>query len=147
MVNTFFSLPNNYQATWLIGFRFNPDNPEPKLFTLMFSGNEDIPLSDDGYIIFFENITSVSEALELIPSNQRGSLTIPKEIELVVDIALILYLTCYEETDDNATIINGLNIIFDLVKSTGIDFPKGYKQSLYKFADHLTFSREVVLKG
>lgn len=137
-------LPDNYESTWLIGFRLDPDREEPKLFTLIFSGDRDFPLAIDGYIIFFNNLDLIPNALELVNYEQRKVVKTPNEIDLVVDIAVMLYLICEEDIDDSATIVNGLNIIFDLVKATNLPFPSKYKQNLYKLADHTTFSKDLL---
>lgn len=137
-------LPDNYESTWLIGFRLDPDREEPKLFTLIFSGDKDIPLAIENYIIFFSDINLIPNALKLVNSEERKIIQRPHKLDLIVDLAEILYLICNEDVDDSATIINGLNIIFDLVTATNLLFPSNYKQNLYKLADHLTFSKELL---
>lgn len=137
-------LPDNYESTWLIGFRLDPDLENAKLFTLMFVGDRDFPLAIDGYIIFFNNLDLIPKALELVNYEQRKVIETPYEIDLVVDLAEMLYLICSGDIDDSATIINGLNIIFDLVKATNLPFPSKYKQNLYKLADHTTFSKDLL---
>ncbi|QUY46219.1 hypothetical protein [Acaryochloris marina] len=134
-------LPRNCESIWLIGFRFDPDIAKPDFLTLIFSGDEDLPLTLNNYILFFRDIKLIE--IEADPSSEIQNLQLPQEINLVVDIAEISYILFNEDIDESIAILDSLNIIFDLVKATGISFKPIDKKNLYALADHLTFSKDL----
>lgn len=127
----------------LIGFRVDPDRDHPDVYTLFVIGDKDEPLMSGGYILFFSNPELVDKALKLSDNNNTKQLgPPPQDVDLICDAAKSLYLIECEDIDQSATIINFLNILFDLVKATQLAIPEDYKRVLYGFADHLTFDVE-----
>lgn len=131
----------------LIGFRVNPDCEEPELYILMICGDKDYPVMLEDYIIFFARPILGIKAMQLSSNIDLQKILLKTmndvaDVDLVVDIAEVLYLISHENVDNKATIINCLNTLFDLVLCTGIPMPSNYKEVLYNFADHLTFNQE-----
>lgn len=131
----------------LIGFRVNPDCEEPELYILMICADKDYPLMVEGDIIFFTKPTLGLKAVQLSSNVDLQKIILKTmndvdDVDFVVDIAEVLYLISDKNIDDQATIINCLNTLFDLVLCTGIPMPSNYKKLLYNFADHLTFHQE-----
>ena len=137
-----FTSPVNKEELWLFGFRIDPDRESPDVYTLILHGDKDRPLVADGQIVFFSRLELASSALNLggIDIEQLGS--VPKDVDLLCDLAKTLYLINSENIDPSATILNCLNTVFDLVRATGLSVPIQYKRVLYALADHLTFNRE-----
>ena len=136
-----FSIPSDYDDIWLIGLRIDPDKETSDFFTLIFSGDSDIPLTIDNYIVFFNEIDFLSATIEkMFPE-------IHKKIDIsevyIVDIAQIFYLINLEAIDNSNTILDGLNIIIDLVKASRLTMPDRYKKILFMVADYFTFNKEV----
>ncbi|MDM8530552.1 hypothetical protein QUF63_05220 [Anaerolineales bacterium HSG25] len=128
------------EQVWLVGFSINPDAKEPELYTLIFPGEVDEPLSEDGYLLFFSDPNSASRFLDA--SGQNNSRQLTGEVDAVYDIALLLHLLANKDTDTTATIVDGLNILFDLVKVSKLSIPPEYKRALHALADHVTFHQE-----
>lgn len=136
-----FLIPPNYDEIWVTGFRIDPDQENYDFLTVIFSGDIDQPLTIDGYIAFFNKIDVLRETLKLAAPEVLQNLDI-SEIE-IVDIATTLYLLNKGEIDDSVVIIESLNIIIDLAKTTKLPMPSEYKHILYQAADHFTFSKEI----
>jgi len=132
------------ESLWLIGFLLDSDTASPDFYTLMFPGETDEPLQNKSYLIFFSDPQLASHALTFAENDYNPAIhLLPIEIDLVCDAAQMLYLLNHAEIDNEATIINCLNIMFDLVRATTLPMPPEYKQLLYALADHLTFEREL----
>jgi|JFJP01.1.fsa_nt_gi hypothetical protein len=129
---------------WLIGFSLDPDTASPDFYTLIFPGDRDEPLQNEGYLIFFSDPKLASHALTFAQNDYNPTIhLLPNEIDAVYDVAQTLYLLNQAEIDNEAAIVNCLNIMFDLVRATTLPMPPEYKRLLYALADHLTFEREL----
>jgi hypothetical protein len=136
-------IPHNDVEFYLIGFRLNPDNESPELYTLIISEDDDYkPLLASGCILFFSKPELAADALKSSQQKNTKIYNVPKNIELVVDVAETLYLLESEDIDLTATILNCLNTLDDLIKAIKLTVPEHYKNILYKLADHLTFNQE-----
>lgn len=127
----------------LIGFRLNKKSEMPEIYTLITYGDEDIPLHSDDELIFFSSVDNLPVAFNMYSEEIRRIAVQPTEISLVLDISLMFHLLRGEGQDKEATIINCLNIIFDLLKYSESELPDDYKQILYALADHLTFDSDI----
>jgi hypothetical protein len=134
--------PADEEILLLVGFRLDPDREDPEVYTLILEDEKDRPLVANDQILFFNKPELAPGALELSDPDFKRHGPPPKEVDLVCDVAECLYLITSENADPSATIINALNIIFDLVQATKLPMPAEYKRALYTFADHLTFHRE-----
>ena len=135
------------EAVALIGFRLDPQNESPDLYTLLIYGGEhDFPFVVNEQIIFFRNPQLSVKVASLLPSNMPSELRdkgiTPTVPELICDIAKSLHIIESENKDDSSIILNCINIFTDLVPATGISMPAMYKDILNRFAGHLTFNRE-----
>lgn len=128
-------------AVWLIGFRLNPDSDDADIYTAILHGEIDKPLMIDDQIIFSKQLETLAHVIDSVP-NVNQSISPLHKVDLICDVAEALYLITAEDIDTSATIINFLNILFDLVRATKLSMPANYKNILYSFADHLTFSQE-----
>ncbi len=136
-------MENTSEELWLIGFLIDPDSESPDLYTLFFPGEVDEPLVVEDYIVFFVKPETAAKALKISDKNETLINSLPKEVDLICEVAGSLYIINYQDIDPDATIVNFLNILLDLIKATGLPMPEDYRRILYTFADHLTFNREV----
>ena len=134
--------PSEINGISLVGFRLSPESENPDWYTLFTYGQKDIPVKDNDQVVFFKSLDLVDRAYALFDDNIKGLFPPPLELDLICDVAEILYIINNEDRDESATIVNGLNTIFDLLKATQMNLPSEYKEILYRFADHLTFNRE-----
>jgi hypothetical protein len=126
----------------LVGFRLSPDSENPDWYTLFTYGEEDIPIRDNDRLVFFKSVDLIDRAYAMFDNSIKRLYPPPSEIDLVCDVADMLYVVNHQDSDGSATILNGLNTIFDLLKAIRMSLPAEYKDILYRFADHLTFNRE-----
>jgi hypothetical protein len=141
MLDTKLIIPSSYTDCWILGFRFNPDSDVPEFYSLMFSSDDFIPLMcEDRYILAFTSIDSLKAfCKEKIEELNTDSLN----IELICEIASILYLISSQQEDSEVDIIHGLNIIFDLISATDQEIKGANKHLLFSFADHMTFTKDI----
>jgi hypothetical protein len=65
------------------------------------------------------------------------------ELSCVCDVADAIRLVEDNVIDQNATIVNTINTLLDLVHSLPLSVPDTHKKALHSLADHCTFSREI----
>jgi len=132
----------NKENVWLIGFIIDPDAETPQLYTIFFPGDIDKPLTNQGYILFFSDLQITTKAIKAGDIDYHNFIYPPTEVDLVCNIAELLYLINHETRDDSAIIVDCLNILFDMIRAIHINMPPNYQSILYAFADHLTFNQE-----
>ena len=127
---------------WLIGLRLDADIACPTFYTLLI-GEEQQPLIRDQQLVMCAEIgqfIDLSEGTDLGLSRQWLEQV---EVELVCDIAEALYIVEQGDHDEDATVVNCLNTLFDLIKATNGTIPAAYRQHIEDLADHTTFSKSV----
>jgi len=134
--------PGEINGIALIGFRLSPESESPEWYTLFTYGVKDIPVMDNDQVLFFRSPDLVDKAFAFFDSSVKSLSPPPSELELVCDVAEMLYIINNETRDESATIVNSLNTIFDLLKAVKMNIPAENKDILYRLADHLTFDRE-----
>jgi hypothetical protein len=133
---------------WLVGFRLDPDRDIDEegadVYCLLLESRDGGPITCEGYIIFFKDVSSAGTALRMDDDEAVRAMAPPNGIHYIYDVADLFYLVFSEdvEIDNDATIVNCLNVAFDLVKATEIPFPEDCKRVLYSFADYMTFDRD-----
>lgn len=120
----------------------SPDSETPNFYTLITYGVDDIPLTVDGRLVFFRSPASTEAAYKMFNDSIKMSSSPPTEMGMLCDVAGMLYTISQEDLDESVTIVNCLNVTFDLIGALEIRMPDEYRKALYEFADHLTFDRE-----
>jgi hypothetical protein len=125
----------------LIGFRLDVDSEgQPDLYTLYVDA--DRPIVSDQSIVFFADPRQACQAVERDDDDEVRRLAPPHDLAVVYDVPLALYRLAHQSFDPDSVILNCLNVLFDLVKATGLPPVGAVKDELYPLADHLTFDRE-----
>lgn len=140
--------PLTYLESLIIaGLRIDGDSNKPDLLVPMVSGERDYPLKNDGRILVLFDPKSIVKAISL-----AENLNLPDErmkgaragrVAITYDLPMTLYLINQAEVDNRATIINCLNFLMTLIDSLAVKMPVEYRETLHKFADHLTFRRTI----
>jgi hypothetical protein len=127
----------------IIGFKIFPGSQKIDFFTVIIYVEDDRPITKDKRLLFCTK-------LKLIPKIIKHGFPITKNLtlssckpSLICNINESIRLIESEDIDDSAIILNSLNIMFDLVKSTEFNIPNQYNKILFSFADHLTFERSI----
>jgi len=132
------------QVVWRLGaIRIDPDMDHPELYCLILEGAKDRPLLCDGRILFF---TELDRAEELIAKYGSDLPYDWKDLEkpfFHCDIAEALHALTEEQVDQNASILDAVNFLLDLVECSPVPMPASYKEILFKTADHCTFSKDM----
>jgi hypothetical protein len=61
----------------------------------------------------------------------------------VCDAERALYMIEHQDVDPDATIVNAINILLDLVQAVSVPLPDRHTKALYSMADHCTFDRDI----
>ena len=126
---------------WLVGVRLDAESAgAPDLYTLYLDAER--PVATAGSIIFISDPALAGAALARDDDPAVRDMAIPDQVEIVYDVPMALYLIASENVDRDAIVVNVLNVLFDLLKATGVPWIASVKDVLYPFADHLTFSQE-----
>lgn len=115
------------------------------IYILMVIDDEDTPIMYNEKIIFFSYLQLCSAVLELASTDRNTFYSCPQNVALVCDISAMITILESEDIDETATILNCLNLLFDLLKAINFNLRKDYERLLYDLADHLTFEREFVV--
>lgn len=135
------SSPEVPPEVWLVGFRLDAASEgEADLYTLYV--DTDRPIVSDQSIVFFADPGLAAVAMERDDDPRLGQLAAPQQVSAVYDVSTALHLLASENYDDQMEILDFLNVLFDLVKATGLPRVPQVKDTLYPLADHLTFSKE-----
>lgn len=134
--------PKEGEGLSLVGFRIDSTQENPNIFTIIVYNGKDSPVLIDDQIAFISKPEHVSSVYDLLSSQVKALGPPPTKVDLVCDISETLSLIKHKDKDDAAIILNCLNTFFDLLNAAEVDLPTEYQSVLYKFADHLTFSRE-----
>jgi hypothetical protein len=132
----------NIDGVALIGFRTCPDSEKPEFYTFITYGEEEVALSENGYLVFFNSLSDTAKLFQLFGGLVTERFSAPTETNAVCDIALVLNLLENKESDQDGEILYCLNTIFDLFNSIDLQIPEDKKAILYGLADHLTFEKE-----
>lgn len=102
-----------------------------------------MPLMVDGRIAFF---TDPKRAPELI--QQYGASLVADKIDVAkpffwCDIAQTLYFLSEGGIDAEASVVNAVNALLDLVKASGITMDDRRRRALYSIANYCTMSKDL----
>jgi hypothetical protein len=125
----------------LIGFRVDPNLPEPDFYVLTTGLNGDVPLLYEGQIILFQQPGAAPAALRQAFQGQAAQRQVPTDLAMVVDLAQVFYLLTSESRDESAFILNAVNLLLDFLAAAKVVVPPLYRADLHELADHLTFEK------
>jgi hypothetical protein len=126
----------------LLGFRVDPATQGADFYTLMVFAEKTHAITLEGQIVFFASPVLAPAAYQLFSDDIKRIAPVPTEAVMIFDLPGTLHLVRHERQDDTATILNSLNTLLDLVYASELTIPEAYRRTLFKFADHLTFSKE-----
>lgn len=127
----------------LVCFQFFYEE-EINFYMLTTYGEVDLPLVVDGKLILFCSIDLTKLAFSLFPKELVKGQSIPAEVALFCDVPIAVRKIKSGKVDQKATILNCLNMFFDIFKVLNVDIPETYRMNLYAFADYLTFEKNIV---
>ena len=127
----------------LVCFNFFHEN-EVDLYMLSTYGEVDLPLTVDGRLILFHSTSLTKLAFSLFPEELVKGQSIPVEVALTCNVPHAVKKIKSGKVDQKVTILNCLNMFFDIFKVLNVDIPETYRKNLYAFADYLTFEKNIV---
>jgi hypothetical protein len=128
----------------LVAIRIDPNTEgRPDLYS--FDVDSERPLISNGLILMFDHPSLGDIAISKDDDPLvRASGPAPTTYfgHNTIDLPMMMYRVSEESNDPNATIIEGINFILDMLKAIpGRDWVKPVKRVLFPFADHVTFSK------
>lgn len=112
-----------------------------KLYNLMIYGENDYALKEKNKLLFFHKFQQAY--IFWVKNKLNEKYTLQKKIALTCDIPLALKIIEKNRIDKNSVVLNSINTFDDLFKTLNLKFPLKHRKSLYAFADHLTFKKEI----
>jgi hypothetical protein len=137
------------EAVYLVAVRMHEEGGGVLIYTLLLMdedrrGGMDRPLTDpDGYIVWFKDPDEAARAMLVGDEAFARHFPAPSEVALVYDLQQIAWNVTEGVLDDGAVVLNGVNLILDLVEATGFPLPPAYQKTLFELADSLTFSSDL----
>lgn len=124
---------------YLVGFRIDPVAEGPQFYTLFaFGGENERPITTVGdRIVFFVSPELAQKALEISDPTMQALGTAPEDLDMICDVAQTMYLVNSEEADPERVILDCLELLDDLVRSTRLSMPPNYQEALSDLTEHL----------
>lgn len=138
------ALAPSTETYWrLLAIGIDPDRAAPELYGLIYEGETDVPLMIDGRIALF---TDAKRALALI--RQYGAPIVADKVDVEkpffwCDVAQALHFLSAGGTDTEASVLNAVNVLLDLVKASEIKMVDSRRRALYAIADYCTTSKDL----
>jgi len=139
--------PSPGGSVWLVGVQLDPDREiGPELYTLLFEAKHEQPCVSGGRIVLFTmpELAGLASQMEDDP-RARGGLAAPNDVYTVYGLGRALALIRNHEAtqDEESSIVDCLNLLFDCIAALGLTLPAEYGEPLRRLADHLTFSNSL----
>lgn len=139
----------SFEAVYLVGVRIDPLGRGDVLYTLLLMdedsrGGKDRPLTDsEGYVVWFTHTRDAETALLLGDEGFRQHSPAPDDVAFVYEYPRLFWTVTTCDADEGSVILNGVNFLLDLVEATAFPIPNAYQTTLFRLADHLTFSNDL----
>lgn len=132
------------ESSWrLLAIGLDPEKTVPDLYGAIHEAEQDVPLMMDGRIVFF---TEPSRARELIQRYGAQWANDPMDVEkpsFWCDVAQALYFLSAGGIDTQASVVDAVNVLLDLVKAVGAKMVDSRRCALYAIANYCTFSKDL----
>ena len=142
--------PSGNGSVWMVGVQLDPDRDQagagPELYTLLFETKDEQPVVNRGRIVLFTTPDLAGLALQMEEdAGVRDGLAAPGDIYTVYPLGRALSLIRDPDAtyDEEASIVDCLNLLFDSIDAVGLTLPGEYREVLRSLADHLTFSKSL----
>jgi len=127
----------------LLAIGIDPDKSTPELYGLIHEREADVPLMQDGRIVFFTDPTRTRELIQ-----RHGALLAADKIDLDkpffrCDVAQALYFLSVGGNDEDASVLRAVNVLLDLVKASGITMIDSRRRALNSIANYCTMSKDL----
>lgn len=126
---------------WIIGWKLNSDRSSSDFYMIFLPGERDVPLMNKGKIVLYsyEGIKGMLSEKEILYQEFNDM------VDLVCDVDCALNIISKRKVDNKSIILNVLNFLIDGSNALKANLPKRQKIVLYKFADYLTFNKNIEL--
>ena len=128
---------------YLIGFRLDPAAEAPQFYTLMGSeGEDERPIAREGRVLFFRKPSQAARALAASDNGFRQVRPVPRELELLCDIAGALHVANQLDEDADGLLFELIAVFDDLLRAVQLSPPPEFIDVLSGVASRLTQSQE-----
>ena len=128
---------------YLIGFRLDPAAQDPQFYTLMGSeGDDERPIAREGRVLFFRKPASGARALAASDNGFRLVRPVPRDLELVCDVAGALHVANQLDEDADGLLFELIAVFDDLLRAVKLSPPPEFIDVLSGVAARLTQSQE-----
>jgi hypothetical protein len=124
-----------------IGLSFGLGAQKADVFFLQAIGNTDSPLRFNEKMVAFREENVCRSAIERLRGRLPENVQLEQNYDFVVDIPEAIRLVNNENIDQNAVVLNLINTMLDVVKTSHFQLPEEYR-ILLAMADRLTFKED-----
>jgi len=138
------SVASSTEGCWrLLAIGLDPDRSAPDLYGLIHEGEHDIPLMTNGRLIFF---VDPARAPALIQHYGGPRAADPMEVDkpsFWCDVAQALHFLSAGGIDTQASVVDAVNVLLDLVRASGAEIDERRRLVLYSIANYCTMSKDI----
>jgi len=127
----------------LLAIGLDPDRTAPELYGLIYEGETDVPLMVDGRIVLFTDPTRAPELIQKYCTPLVADKVDAEKPFFWCDVAQALHFLSAGGTDVDASVLNTVNVLLDLVRATEIKMVDSRRQALHAIADYCTTSKDL----
>ena len=136
-------MAESLQAIYVVEMRISPASVAADLFYVLLQYGEGRssdttvkPLIEEDYLVAFARRDDMSSALDRSDGTTDSSV---ERHSIVIDYANALYLVYHGNVDEDADILNTLNVLSDLFEGINFAVSSTYKSTLNDLVRYLTF--------
>jgi hypothetical protein len=135
--------PENHEALYLAGFRLDPTQVAPQLFTVLaLYGENDRPIMLGERILMFADPSAGPAALKLSDNGVKDIGQVSTETGFMVDVAEALHILNALDEDEDGTILQVISCFDDLIRAAKINVPAQYMGVLSSISERLSENDE-----
>lgn len=127
----------------LLAIGLDPDKSTPDLYGVMHEGDKDVPLMVGGRIAFFTEPGRATALIQQYGGSWTGDPIDVEKPSLWCDVAQALHFLSAGGIDTQASVVDAVNVLLDLVRASGAEIDDRRRRALHSIADYCTMSKDI----
>lgn len=137
-------VPSSAESGWrLLAIGLDPDRSTPDLYGVIYEAERDVPLMANGRILFFKDPVRAPALIQQYGGARAGDPMNVEQPTFWCDVAQALHFLSAGGIDTQASVVDAVNVLLDLVRASGAEIDESRRLVLYSIADYCTTSKDL----